>query len=36
MAGKKRSATDFANITRSQFAEILEKHETAYMYDVLI
>lgn len=25
MAGKKRSATDFPNITRSEFAEILEK-----------
>jgi hypothetical protein len=25
MAGKKRSATDFPNITRSQFAKILEK-----------
>jgi len=25
MAGKKRSATDFPNITRSEFAKILEK-----------
>jgi len=25
MAGKKRSSADFPNITRSEFAEILEK-----------
>jgi ribosomal protein L40E len=32
MAGKKRSATDFANITRSEFAEILEKaRSTVYV-----
>ena len=32
MAGKKRSTTDFPNITRSQFAEILEKaRKTRYV-----